>query len=66
MAVADNRQRFMPLPEDRSPGRGKVLVPPEAVLLADPVEPEFQGEVLIFSKEVLKYNKSRIQKKLLK
>ncbi|KAL1349597.1 hypothetical protein HN51_026115 [Arachis hypogaea] len=45
MAVADNRQRFMPLPEDRSPGRGKVLVPPEAVLLADPVEPEFKGEV---------------------
>ncbi|KAL1308753.1 hypothetical protein AAHE18_17G129000 [Arachis hypogaea] len=47
MAVADNRQRFMPLPEDRSPGRGKVLVPPEAVLLADPVEPEFQGEMFL-------------------
>ncbi|XP_057726287.1 probable rhamnogalacturonate lyase B isoform X2 [Arachis stenosperma] len=47
MAVADNRQRFMPLPEDRSPGRGKVLVPPEAVLLADPVEPEFKGEMFL-------------------
>ncbi|XP_029129396.1 uncharacterized protein LOC109808986 isoform X2 [Cajanus cajan] len=45
MTVSDNRQRFMPLPEDRSPERGKALVPPEAVLLVDPVEPEFKGEV---------------------
>ncbi|KAJ1421333.1 Rhamnogalacturonate lyase [Sesbania bispinosa] len=45
MAVADDRQRFMPLPDDRLPGRGVELVPPEAVLLVHPVEPEFTGEV---------------------
>uniref|UniRef100_A0A2C9U1L7 Rhamnogalacturonan lyase domain-containing protein n=1 Tax=Manihot esculenta TaxID=3983 RepID=A0A2C9U1L7_MANES len=45
MVVADNRQRFMPLPEDRLPPRGKPLDVPEAVLLVDPVEPEFKGEV---------------------
>ena len=47
MAVADNRQRFMPLPDDRLPGRGEVLAPPEAVLLVNPIEPEFKGEVVI-------------------
>ncbi|KAK7275859.1 hypothetical protein RIF29_16985 [Crotalaria pallida] len=35
----------MPLPDDRSPKRGEELVPPEAVLLVNPVEPEFKGEV---------------------
>ncbi|OWM67694.1 hypothetical protein CDL15_Pgr019195 [Punica granatum] len=45
MAVADNRQRYMPLPDDRSPRRGKPLAFPEAVLLVNPVEPEFKGEV---------------------
>ncbi|KAI9097884.1 hypothetical protein K1719_025655 [Acacia pycnantha] len=45
MVVADNRQRFMPLPDDRVEGRGQVLAYPEAVLLVDPVEPEFKGEV---------------------
>ncbi|CAJ2652239.1 unnamed protein product [Trifolium pratense] len=45
MAVADDRQRLMPLPDDRLPGRGEELVPPEAVLLVNPVEPEFTGEV---------------------
>ncbi|CAJ1970533.1 unnamed protein product [Sphenostylis stenocarpa] len=45
MVVSDDRQRFMPLPEDRLPGRGVELVPPEAVLLVNPVEPEFKGEV---------------------
>ncbi|KAG4382886.1 hypothetical protein GLYMA_14G183400v4 [Glycine max] len=44
MAVSDDRQRFMPLPDDRLPGRGKELVPPEAVLLVNQVEPEFKGE----------------------
>lgn len=47
MAVADNRQRFMPLPEDRLPDRGQPLATPEAVLLVNPVEPEFKGEVKI-------------------
>ncbi|KAM7516916.1 hypothetical protein LguiA_006499 [Lonicera macranthoides] len=45
MAMADNRQRYMPLPDDRLPGRGVALAYPEAVLLVDPVEPEFKGEV---------------------
>lgn len=46
MAMADNRQRFMPLPDDRSTGRGQPLAYPEAVLLVNPVEPELKGEVL--------------------
>ncbi|XP_051126644.1 probable rhamnogalacturonate lyase B [Andrographis paniculata] len=45
MAMADNRQRYMPLPDDRLPGRGLPLDYPEAVLLVDPIEPEFKGEV---------------------
>lgn len=45
MSIADNRQRFMPLPDDRIPPRGQVLAYPEAVRLVDPVEPEFKGEV---------------------
>ncbi|KAI4337577.1 hypothetical protein L6164_015975 [Bauhinia variegata] len=45
MAIADDRQRFMPLPDDRLPGRGQELATPEAVLLVNPVEPEFKGEV---------------------
>ncbi|XP_038715580.1 probable rhamnogalacturonate lyase B isoform X1 [Tripterygium wilfordii] len=45
MAIADNRQRYMPLPDDRLPRRGKELAYPEAVLLVKPVEPEFTGEV---------------------
>ncbi|KAL3619596.1 hypothetical protein CASFOL_034508 [Castilleja foliolosa] len=45
MAMADNRQRYMPLPDDRLPGRGQPLDYPEAVLLVDPIEPQFKGEV---------------------
>lgn len=45
MAMADNRQRYMPLPDDRLPGRGEELATPEAVLLVNPIEPEFKGEV---------------------
>ncbi|XP_055834995.1 uncharacterized protein LOC129903461 isoform X1 [Solanum dulcamara] len=45
MVMADDRKRLMPLPEDRVPPRGKELAFPEAVLLVDPVEPEFKGEV---------------------
>ncbi|KAI8550226.1 hypothetical protein RHMOL_Rhmol06G0088000 [Rhododendron molle] len=45
MAVADNRRRFMPLPDDRLPGRGQPLAYPEAVLLVNPKEPELKGEV---------------------
>lgn len=46
MAMADNRQRYMPLPDDRSPPRGRALAYPEAVRLIDPIEPELQGEVM--------------------
>ncbi|XP_059460743.1 probable rhamnogalacturonate lyase B [Corylus avellana] len=45
MAMADNRQRYMPLPDDRLPTRGQALAYPEAVLLVNPVEPELKGEV---------------------
>ncbi|XP_057490248.1 probable rhamnogalacturonate lyase B isoform X2 [Actinidia eriantha] len=45
MAVSDNRRRFMPLPDDRLPGRGQALAYPEAVLLVNPLEPELKGEV---------------------
>ncbi|TYI43131.1 hypothetical protein ES332_A01G147800v1 [Gossypium tomentosum] len=45
MAMADNRQRYMPLPDDRLPYRSQTLAYPEAVLLVDPMETEFRGEV---------------------
>lgn len=46
MALADDRQRYLPLPQDRVPPRGQPLAYPEAVLLNDPIEPELIGEVL--------------------
>lgn len=49
MAISDDRQRFMPLPDDRLEGRGQVLAYPEAVLLVDPIEPEFKGEVSLYT-----------------
>ncbi|KAK3231102.1 hypothetical protein Dsin_002983 [Dipteronia sinensis] len=45
MAIADNRQRYMPLPDDRLPPRGQPLAYPEAVLLVNPVESQLKGEV---------------------
>ncbi|XP_074273393.1 uncharacterized protein LOC141597004 isoform X2 [Silene latifolia] len=45
MAMADERQRQMPLPDDRSSNRSQELAYPEAVLLTNPIEPEFKGEV---------------------
>ncbi|KAL8141243.1 hypothetical protein V2J09_007264 [Rumex salicifolius] len=45
MAVADDRQRQMPLPDDRMPPRCQVLAYPEAVLLTNPVEDQLKGEV---------------------
>ncbi|XP_062098273.1 probable rhamnogalacturonate lyase B isoform X2 [Humulus lupulus] len=45
MAIADNRQRHMPFPDDRLPPRGKELAFPEAVLLVNPIEADFKGEV---------------------
>ncbi|PWZ12879.1 DEAD-box ATP-dependent RNA helicase 18 [Zea mays] len=45
MALADDRQRIMPMPNDRLPPRGQPLAYPEAVLLVDPINPELRGEV---------------------
>lgn len=47
MAIADNRQRFMPLPDDRLPGRCQTLAYPEAVLLVNPKMTGLKGEVLL-------------------
>ncbi|KAL0361746.1 UNVERIFIED_CONTAM: putative rhamnogalacturonate lyase A [Sesamum radiatum] len=47
LAVTNDRQRRLPLPEDRVPPRGKELAYPEAVLLVDPLEPEFKGEMFV-------------------
>lgn len=43
--MSDDRQRYMPSSDDRSPDRGKPLAYPEAVLLVNPKEPEFKGQV---------------------
>ncbi|KAG2616984.1 hypothetical protein PVAP13_3NG177753 [Panicum virgatum] len=45
MAISDDIQRYMPSAADRDPPRGVPLAYKEAVLLVDPVEPEFRGEV---------------------
>ncbi|XP_054789119.1 uncharacterized protein LOC129294686 isoform X2 [Prosopis cineraria] len=45
MAIEDNRQRIMPLPDDRLPGRCQPLAYPEAVLLVNPKNPQLKGEV---------------------
>ncbi|XP_020530600.1 probable rhamnogalacturonate lyase B isoform X1 [Amborella trichopoda] len=45
MAIADNRQRIMPMPDDRLPPRGQKLAYPEAVLLVNPINPDLKGEV---------------------
>ncbi|XP_061372085.1 uncharacterized protein LOC133314604 isoform X2 [Gastrolobium bilobum] len=45
MAMADNRRRIMPFPDDRLPGRCQTLGYPEAVLLVNPKDPQLKGEV---------------------
>lgn len=45
MAMADNRRRIMPFPEDRLPGRCQTLGYAEAVLLVNPKDPQLKGEV---------------------
>ncbi|XP_008781312.2 probable rhamnogalacturonate lyase B [Phoenix dactylifera] len=45
MAISDNRQRIMPMPDDRMPGRCQQLAYPEAVLLINPINPDLKGEV---------------------
>ena len=49
MAVDDNRQRWMPLPDDRLPRRSQPLAYGEAVRLINPVNPELCGEVTSLS-----------------
>ncbi|CAM0874373.1 unnamed protein product [Alopecurus aequalis] len=45
MAVSDRIQRYMPRAADRDPPRGVPLAYKEAVLLKNPAEPQFKGEV---------------------
>uniref|UniRef100_A0A453N915 rhamnogalacturonan endolyase n=1 Tax=Aegilops tauschii subsp. strangulata TaxID=200361 RepID=A0A453N915_AEGTS len=45
MAVSDDVQRYMPRAADREAPRSSPLAYKEAVLLVDPSEPEFRGEV---------------------
>lgn len=45
MALSDDRQRVMPMPEDRV--TGQPLAYPEAVLLTNPINPELRGEVTL-------------------
>ncbi|TVU40623.1 hypothetical protein EJB05_14092, partial [Eragrostis curvula] len=45
MAISDDIQRYMPSAVDRESPRGVPLAYKEAVLLVDPVEPQFKGEV---------------------
>ena len=43
MAISDDRQRIMPMPQDRD--TGLPLAYKEAVLLTDPINPDLRGEV---------------------
>ena len=45
MAVSDNKQRFMPSPDDVLPSCCEKLAYPEAVKLKTPTNSCFQGEV---------------------
>uniref|UniRef100_A0A453N945 Uncharacterized protein n=1 Tax=Aegilops tauschii subsp. strangulata TaxID=200361 RepID=A0A453N945_AEGTS len=45
MAVSDDVQRYMPRAADRDAPRSSPLAYKEAVLLVDPAEPQFKGEV---------------------
>ncbi|TVU50724.1 hypothetical protein EJB05_02111 [Eragrostis curvula] len=45
MAVSDDIQRYMPSDADRNPPRAQPLAYKEAVLLVDPKESQFKGEV---------------------
>ncbi|GMP75516.1 hypothetical protein CsSME_00032572 [Camellia sinensis var. sinensis] len=45
MAISDEKQRIMPMPEDILPDRSKQLIVPESVLLTNPINPDLKGEV---------------------
>ena len=51
MAITDDRQRIMPMMEDRE--SGQALAYPEAVLLTNPINKELKGEVPIFLYHIL-------------
>lgn len=44
MAITDEKQRIMPMPEDLLPQRSKQLIVPESVLLVNPINPDLKGE----------------------
>lgn len=50
MAITDEKQRVMPMPEDLLPDRGKQLIVPESVLLVNPINPDLKGEVCTYLK----------------
>ena len=45
MAITDEKQRIMPMPDDLLPDRGKQLIVPESVLLVNPINHDLKGEV---------------------
>ncbi|PON82598.1 Rhamnogalacturonate lyase [Trema orientale] len=45
MAISDEKQRVMPMPQDLLPDRGKQLIVPESVLLMHPINPDLKGQV---------------------
>jgi rhamnogalacturonan endolyase len=45
MAITDEKQGIMLMPEDLLPDRGKQLIVPESVLLINPINPDLKGEV---------------------
>nr|DAD23394.1 TPA_asm: hypothetical protein HUJ06_024857 [Nelumbo nucifera] len=45
MAITDEKQRIMPMPEDLLRHRSKQLIVPESYLLTNPINPDLKGEV---------------------
>ncbi|KAG9439228.1 hypothetical protein H6P81_019393 [Aristolochia fimbriata] len=45
MAITDEKQRIMPMPEDILPPRCQELALPESVLLTNPTNPDLKGQV---------------------
>ncbi|KAJ6925447.1 hypothetical protein NC651_009973 [Populus alba x Populus x berolinensis] len=44
MAITDEKQGIMLMPEDLLPDRGKQLIVPESVLLGNSINPDLKGE----------------------
>ncbi|KAK0578841.1 hypothetical protein LWI29_017025 [Acer saccharum] len=47
MAITDEKQRIMPMPDDLLPDRGKQLIVPESVLLVNPINCDLKGEIIL-------------------